>query len=153
MNNVSLIGRLVRDPELRYTTSQTAVGTFTIAVDRQKKENNGPSADFIRISAFGKTAENCARYLSKGRQIAITGSIRTGSYKNKEGNTIYTTDVVARSVEFLAGGNKNSQGNNGQSGQNGYSGQTGRGPDPAQGQYYDDLPPGFEAIDEEDIPF
>lgn len=98
MNNVVLIGRLTRHPEMRYTqNSQLPVAHFTIAVNRQKQEG----ADFIRITVFGKQAENCDRYLDKGSQVAVQGRIQTGSYKNKEGQTVYTTDVVANNVEFL----------------------------------------------------
>lgn len=99
MNNVILIGRLVRDPELSYTQSQTALCKFTIAVDRQSKEEK--TADFIRIVVWGKQAENCDRYLFKGKQVAVNGRIQTGSYKDKSGNTVYTTDVIANNVEFL----------------------------------------------------
>lgn len=99
MNNVALIGRLVRDPELSYTTSQTALCKFTIAVDRQSKEEK--TADFIRIVVWGKQAENCDRYLFKGKQVAVNGRIQTGSYKDKDGKTVYTTDVIANNVEFL----------------------------------------------------
>ena len=103
MNNVILIGRLTKDPELSYTQSQTALCKFTIAVDRQSKEEK--TADFIRIVVWGKQAENCGRYLYKGKQCAVNGRIQTGSYKdNKSGNTVYTTDVIANNVEFL--GNK-----------------------------------------------
>lgn len=99
MNNVILIGRLVRDPELSYTQSQTALCKFTVAVDRQSKEEK--TADFIRIVVWGKQAENCGRYLYKGKQVAVNGRIQTGSYKDKSGNTVYTTDVIANNVEFL----------------------------------------------------
>ena len=96
MNKVVLIGRLTDKPELGYTpNTQTAVTKFTIAVDR-----HGDGADFIRITAYGKQAENTCRYMDKGRQIAIEGRIQTGSYK-KDGATVYTTDVVASRVEFL----------------------------------------------------
>lgn len=102
MNNVILIGRLCNDPELSYTQqNQTAVCKFTLAVDRMKKDDG---ADFIRITAWGKQAENCDRYLSKGRQVAVHGRIQTGSYTNKDGQKVYTTDVVAQNVEFLGGG-------------------------------------------------
>lgn len=102
MNNVILIGRLTKDPELSYTQSQTALCKFTIAVDRQSKEEK--TADFIRIVVWGKQAENCDRYLFKGKQVAVNGRIQTGSYKdNKSGNTVYTTDVIANNVEFLGG--------------------------------------------------
>jgi single-strand DNA-binding protein len=110
MNHVVLIGRLVRDPELRFIAgSGRAVANFTLAVDkdmsRDKKaemEAQGkPTADFIRVVVWGKTAELCANYLSKGRQVAIQGSINTGSYKTQTGETRYTTDVVASKVEFI----------------------------------------------------
>lgn len=101
MNNVTLIGRLTADPELSYTNNQTAVCHFTLAVNRMKKEDG---ADFIRITAWGKQAENCEKYLSKGRQAAVQGRIQTGSYTNKEGAKVYTTEVVASNVEFLGGG-------------------------------------------------
>lgn len=103
MNNVVLIGRLTRDPEVRYTSSQMAVCHFSIAVDRPRSQNKEQTADFIRITVFGKQAENCGRYLAKGRQVGIQGRIQTGSYKNKDGQTVYTTDVIANNVEFLGG--------------------------------------------------
>lgn len=106
MNNVSLIGRLTRDSELTYTqANNTAVCKFTLAVDRQGQEG----ADFIRIVSWGKTAENCARYLSKGRQVGIQGRIQTGSYKNQDGQIVYTTDVIANNVQFLGKGQEQSQ--------------------------------------------
>ncbi len=110
MNHVVLIGRLVRDPELRFIAgSGRAVVNFTIAVDkemsREKKAEmvaaGKPTADFVRIVAWGKTAELCADYLSKGKQVAVNGSINTGSYKTQSGETRYTTDVVASRVEFI----------------------------------------------------
>ncbi len=102
MNNVILIGRLTKDPEMSYTQSQTAICKFTIAVDRQSKEEK--TADFIRIVVWGKQAETCDRYLYKGKQVAVNGRIQTGSYKDKDGKMVYTTDVIAFNVEFL--GNK-----------------------------------------------
>lgn len=110
MNSVNLIGRLVRDPELRYTQSQQAVCTFTLAVDkglsrdkRQEMESAGkPTADFPRIMVFGKMAENTSTYLSKGSQCGVIGRIQTGSYLDREtGKTVYTTDIIADRVEFL----------------------------------------------------
>jgi single-strand DNA-binding protein len=115
MNNVVLIGRLTRDPELRYIPSSgTAVSTFTLAVDkplsRDKKQEmeskNQPTADFIRIVVWGKTAENCANYLTKGRLVAVQGRIQTGSYDDKDGKRVFTTDIVANNVEFLEWGDK-----------------------------------------------
>ena len=101
MNSVVLIGRLARDPELSYTPqNQTAVCRFTLAVDKARKTED-QSADFIRITVWDKQAENCDRYLRKGSQCAIHGRITTGSYKGRNGETVYTTDVVADRVEFL----------------------------------------------------
>ena len=100
MNNVVLIGRLTKDPELAYggQNSDIAVCRFTLAVDRPTQDK---AADFIRIVVFRKQAENAKQYLSKGRQCAVEGRIQTGSYKDREGKTVYTTDVVANRVEFL----------------------------------------------------
>ena len=121
MNSVVLIGRLTRDPELSYTPStQTAVAHFTIAVDRPRRNGEDAGADFIRVTVFGRQAETCDRYLAKGRQVAVLGRIQTGSYKNREGVTVYTTDVVADRVEFLGG----NQGQGGGSSQNNYGSQS-----------------------------
>ena len=101
MNSVILIGRLARDPELNYTpNTNAAVCRFTLAVDRPKKDGEDAGADFIRITVWGRQGENCHKWLSKGRQCGILGHIQTGSYK-KNGETIYTTDVVAERVEFM----------------------------------------------------
>ena len=108
MNSVSLIGRLVRDPELRYAQTGTAMCRFTVAVDRRMSKqrrqeaqaNNQPTADFISCTAFGATAELIANYHRKGSQIGIEGRIQTGSYE-KEGRTIYTTDVVVNNLTFI----------------------------------------------------
>lgn len=111
MNKVILIGRLVRDPELRYTQSNQAVCSFTLAVDkklsREKREEaeaaGRPTADFPRIIVWGKMGENASRYLFKGSQCAVKGRIQTGSYQdNESGKTIYTTDIIAENVEFLS---------------------------------------------------
>ena len=101
MNSVVLIGRLVKDPDVRYTAgTQMAVANFTIAIDRYVK-NGEKQTDFPRITVFGKQAENCEKFTSKGRLIAVQGRLQTGSYKNKAGETVYSTDVVADRVEFL----------------------------------------------------
>ncbi len=103
MNQVILIGNLTRDPECRYTPdTQMAVCTFTLAINRGKDKNgNDKGADFPRVTVFGRQAENCERFLTKGRLVGIQGRLQTGSYKNKDGVTVYTTDVVANNVEFL----------------------------------------------------
>ena len=165
MNSVILIGRLARDPELSYTANtQTAMCRFTIAVDRPRRQGEEQGADFIRITVWGRQAETCDRYLSKGRQVAVMGRIQTGSYKNREGVTVYTTDVVADRVEFLGSGN----GEGRQSGS--YQGggrDTFAGREPSYGGMtqdtgfsapqdtftgFDDMPDTFQAA-EDDIPF
>lgn len=117
MNVVALVGRLVGDPEIRYSqgANSTAFGNFTIAVDRNvKRDPNNPdqvTADFPRIRVFGKTAEFVQNYFHKGMRIGITGRIQTGKYTDKNGQTVYTTDVVADRVEFVE--NKNGDGGGG----------------------------------------
>lgn len=101
MNNVILIGRLCRDPELSYTTTQTAICKFTLAVDRPTRAGEDKTADFIRITVFNAQAENSNRYLKKGNKCAVNGRIQTGSYKDRDGKTVSTFDVVANNVEFL----------------------------------------------------
>ena len=110
MNKVVLIGRLTKDPDLRYTQSGMAVCQFTLAVNKNlskdKKEEmeaqNKATADFPRIVVWGKMGENASRYLKKGSQCAIDGAIQTGSYEDNNGNRVYTTDIVAQHVEFLS---------------------------------------------------
>ena len=102
MNKVIEIGRLVKDPEIRYSqgASSTCVARYTLAVDRKFKQEGQPTADFINCIAFGKLGEFAEKYLHKGTKIAVSGRIQTGSYKNKDGNTVYTTDVVVEEQEF-----------------------------------------------------
>ena len=138
MNSVVLIGRLTRDPEVRYTAAtQMAVATFTVAIDRPVRAGAEKQTDFPRVTVFGKQAENCERFLAKGRLVGIQGRIQTGSYTNKDGATVYTTDVVADRVEFLEWGERNE-----------------RSSAPRQSSMggFDAAPEGFSAIDE-DIPF
>lgn len=101
MNSVILIGRLCRDPELSYTTTGTAICKFTLAVDRPTRAGEDKTADFIRITVFNAQAENSNRYLKKGSKCAVNGRIQTGSYKDRDGKTVSTFDVVANNVEFL----------------------------------------------------
>ena len=105
MNKVILMGRLTRDPEVRYSQSNTgdgqmAIARYTLAVDRRFNRNGDQSADFIGCVAFGRSAEFAEKYLKQGTKIAITGRIQTGSYTNKDGNKVYTTDVVVEEQEF-----------------------------------------------------
>ena len=100
MNSVQLIGRLTRDPEIRYTDGGASIARFGLAVDRRFKQENGADADFINIVSFGKTAEFIEKYFHKGMKIALNGRIQTGSYTDKDGKKVYTTDIVAENVEF-----------------------------------------------------
>ena len=102
MNKVILIGRVVRDADIRYSQGEntTCIARYTLAVDRKFKQEGQPTADFINCIAFGKLGEFAEKYLHKGTKIAVVGRIQTGSYKNKDGNTVYTTDVVVEEQEF-----------------------------------------------------
>ena len=103
MNKVILMGRLTRDPEVRYSQGENsmAIARFSLAVDRRRQQNQeGQTADFIGCVAFGKLGEFTEKYLHKGTKIALTGRIQTGSYDNKDGVKVYTTDVVAEEIEF-----------------------------------------------------
>lgn len=101
MNKIILIGRLTKDPEICYSQqTNTAIARYTLAVDRMYKREGEPQADFIRCVALGKPAEFAEQYLYKGIKIAVTGRIQTGSYTNRDGQKVYTTDVVAESQEF-----------------------------------------------------
>ena len=217
MNSVALIGRLTRDPEIRYTGDQMAIATFSIAIDRPPRRDGTRETDFPRITVFGRQAENCEKYLKKGRMVGVTGRIQTGSYTNKNGDKVYTTDIVADRVEFLEwgdreGGQNNNfgqqsgfgqqsqggfgnQGGYGQQGQSGYGQQSSYGQSQGYGQgsgsygsqsnygqsqnsygqsqgygnqggygqqdsfgqsqqsQAPSMPQGFEAIDDDDIPF
>jgi len=143
MNNVVLIGRLTRDPDVRYAAAtQIAVARFTLAIDRVVAAGKERQTDFPSVVAFGKTAEICERFLKKGRQVAVQGRIQTGSYQNKDGATVYTTDVVADRVELI--GNRGDEG----SGQAGFGNAGGLTVD-------DEIPSGFEPMDDsiDDLPF
>ena len=107
MNSVILIGRLTKDPDVKYTSGENpvAVATFNLAVNRMTKGEE-KIADFPRIKVLGRQAENCERYLKKGRLVGIEGTIQTGSYKNKSGEMVYTTEILANRVEFLEWGNR-----------------------------------------------
>lgn len=148
MNSVVLIGRLTRDPEVRYTSaSQMAVATFTLAIDRPVRAGGERQTDFPRVTVFGKQAENCEKYLAKGRLVGVQGRLQTGSYQNRDGATVYTTDVVADRVEFLEWGDRPARSGN-------YAPQqTSQYSQPAREEsFMDEMPDSFQAIDE-DVPF
>ena len=114
MNKVIIIGRFTRDPEIKYTTGENATATarFSLAVNRRFKNKEGNyDADFINCVAFGKTAEFIEKYFTKGMAIGIIGRIQTGSYTNKEGQKVYTTDVVVEETEFVESKNKGTSDN------------------------------------------
>jgi len=102
MNKVILMGRLTRDPEVRYSQGEqaTAIARYTLAVDRRFKRDGDQTADFIGCVAFGKLGEFAEKYLRKGTKVVVTGRIQTGSYTNKDGQKVYTTDVVVEENEF-----------------------------------------------------
>lgn len=101
MNKVILIGRLTRDPDIRYTQDGICCARFSIAVNRRFTKNDHPEADFPNIVAFRKTGEFIEKYFQKGMKIGITGRIQTGSYTNRDGVKVYTTDVIAEEVELV----------------------------------------------------
>ena len=102
MNKVILMGRLTRDPDIRTTTGENTIARYTLAADRRtrKTDTNEPTADFISCVAFGKAAEFAEKYFHQGMRVLITGRIQTGSYTNKDGNKVYTTDVIVEEQEF-----------------------------------------------------
>jgi single-strand DNA-binding protein len=101
INNVTLVGRLTKDPELKYTPNGVAVANFTLAVNRPFKSETGPDADFINITVWRKPAENAANYLKKGSLAGVTGSIQTRNYDGSDGKKVYVTEVQADRVQFL----------------------------------------------------
>ena len=114
MNKVILMGRLTRDPEVRYTQGDNAmaIARYSLAVDRRFKRDGEPDADFINCVAFGKSGEFAEKYFRKGTKIAVVGRIQTGSYTNKDGQKVYTTDVVVEEQEFAESKNSSSSDNN-----------------------------------------
>ena len=161
MNNVNLMGRLTKDPDIRYTPGQNmAVARFTLAVDRRRVKDDGTrDADFISCVAFRKTAELAEKYFKQGTKLAIRGHIQTGSYQKQDGSRVYTTDVVVDEVDFAE--SKNAQGgtrgasNSAPQGQQGQSHQASSGNSVAyEADPYAD---GFmnipEGVDDEMLPF
>ena len=154
MNKVILMGRLTKDPEVRYSQGETpmAVARYTLAVDRRQARNNGneQTADFINCVAFVRPGEFAERYFRKGKNIAITGRIQTGSYTNKDGVRVYTTDIVVEEQEFAESKNASS-GNEGgyQSQSGGYNGGYNRPAPSGAGDGFMNIPDGID----EELPF
>ena len=156
LNRVILIGRLTRDPELRYTPSGIAVAQFTLAVDRPFTRDGGErEADFIPIVTWRQLAETCANYLRKGRLTAVEGRIQVRNYENNEGRRVYVTEVIADNVRFLESPNRESGGQmQGEySGMGGYGGSRSAGPRDSGNQdpFADDGRP--IDISDDDLPF
>jgi single-strand DNA-binding protein len=158
MNKVILCGRLTRDPEVRYSQAAEpmAIARYSLAVDRRRSRSNDPNeqtADFINCVAFGKNGEFAEKYLKKGTKMLVTGRIQTGSYTNKDGVKVYTTEVVVEEQEFAE--SKNAASNSGSyAGNSGFSGNTGSAPaaDPAPtaaGDGFMNIPDGID----EELPF
>ena len=145
MNKVILMGRLTRDPEVRYAQGENAmaIARFSLAVDRRRQQNaDGQTADFINIVAFGRLGEFAEKYLHKGTKVALSGRIQTGSYTNKDGVKVYTTDIIAEDIEFAE--SKNSAGSDG-----GYAGAVSRPAPASAGDGFMNIPDGID----EELPF
>ena len=147
MNKVILMGRLTRDPEVRYSQGEnpTAIARYTLAVDRRFNRNNDDqSADFIGCVAFGRAGEFAEKYFRKGTKIAVTGRIQTGSYTNKDGVRVYTTDVVVEEQEFAESKNSSA------GAEGSYTGGSSRAPEPSgAGAGFMNIPDGID----EELPF
>ena len=151
MNKVILMGRLTRDPDVRYSSGEnsTAVARYTLAVDRRfHREGDSATADFIGCVAFGKSAEFAERYLHKGTKIVATGRIQTGSYVNKDGVKVYTTDVVVEDQEFAESKNS-AAGNDGGYNGGGYNSAPARPQPAAATDGFMNIPDGID----EELPF
>ena len=150
MNKVVLMGRLTRDPDVRYSQGETplAIARYTLAVDRRFKRNGEQDADFINCVAFGRTAEFAEKYLKQGSKMVVSGRIQTGSYTNKDGQRVYTTDVVVEEQEFAE--SKSAAASNG--GDSSYAAYTPSRPEPSQaaGDGFMAIPDG---VDDEGLPF
>lgn len=149
INSVTLVGRLTKDPELRYTPSGVAVARFTLAVNRTFKKEGEQQADFINVVTWRKTAENTANFLRKGSLAGVGGRIQTGSYDGQDGKKVFTVEVVAENVQFLEPKSANNT-PNGNGNTNGYQQQQ-NAPQSNYGSQEPFSPIG--TIDEDDLPF
>ena len=146
MNKVILMGRLTRDPEVRYSAGDNsmAIARYTLAVDRRFKRDGEATADFIGCVAFGRSAEFAEKYFRQGLKVVVSGRIQTGSYTNRDGQKVYTTDVVVEDQEFAE--SKNASGNNG----GGYQQEDRPAPGNASADGFMDIPTGLTG---NDLPF
>lgn len=147
MNKVILMGRLTRDPEVRYSQGEqaTAIARYTLAVDRRfRRDSDQQTADFIGCVAFGRLGEFAEKYLRKGTKVVVTGRIQTGSYTNKDGQKVYTTDVVVEECEFAESKNASGGGDN-----SGFAPSDRPSPSSAAGDGFMNIPDGID----EELPF
>ena len=145
MNRLTIIGNLTRDPEQRTTPSGSTVCTFTVAVNRRARrdaQNNQPEADFFRVSAWNQLGENCARFLSKGRKVAVVGPVSVHTYQGNDGQTRASLEVMANDVEFLSSRNETE-------GEGGYTAPAAAAPAPAA----ENTSAGFTAVETDELPF
>ena len=146
MNKVILMGRLTRDPEVRYSAGENAlaIARYTLAVDRRFRRDGEATADFISCVSFGRTAEFAEKYFRQGMRVLVAGRIQTGSYTNKDGQRVYTTDVVAENVEFAESKNASGGGDN-----SGFNPSDRPSPSSAAGDGFMNIPDGID----EELPF
>lgn len=140
MNKIILMGRLTRDPDVKYSQEGKAYARFSLAVDRRYKKEGGPTADFFNCTAFGKTAEFCEKYLRKGTKILLDGELQNNNYTNQEGQTVYSMQILVNSLEF-AESKRAADENQQQANQN--------PADPPAGGDFMDIPD----VDESELPF
>lgn len=132
MNKCFIVGNLTRDPDSRVTSSGISVTSFTVAVNRRRRAEGQPEADFFRVTAWRQLGENCQKYLSKGRKVAVTGAVSVSTYQGNDGATRASLELTADDVEFLTP--KGDQ-------------------DKAAGGYAEPIPQGYETVDEDELPF
>ena len=152
MNKVILMGRLTRDPEVRYSqgANQTAIARFSVAVDRRFKRDNEPTADFFNCTSFGKQAEFVERYLHKGTKVVLSGRIQNDNYTNKEGQMVYSVQIMVEDIEFAESKNAAGGGNDGGYNNGGFGGGSSNAPAPSgAGDGFMNIPDGID----EELPF
>ncbi len=157
MNKVILMGRLTRDPEVRYSqgASQTAIARFSVAVDRRFKRDGDPTADFFNCTSFGRQAEFVERYLHKGTKVVLSGRIQNDNYTNKEGQMVYSVQIMVEDIEFAesknaSGGNEGGYNNGGYNNNGGFGGSHNSAPAPSgAGDGFMNIPDGID----EELPF
>ena len=157
MNKVILMGRLTRDPEVRYSqgANQTAIARFSVAVDRRFKRDGEPTADFFNCTSFGRQAEFVERYLHKGTKVVLSGRVQNDNYTNKEGQMVYSVQIMVEDIEFAesknaaGGGNDGNYGNGGYNNNGGFGGNNSASAPSGAGDGFMNIPDGID----EELPF